>query len=115
MIEISINQSGIIAEEIKAKLEKAGYKVDINLGNKNTRISLAIYDEKRDKYLLGVELDTDAFAASDATLERDVYKPKFLEARGWRLVRVFSRDFWISPTKVIKELSALADEGRKKK
>jgi hypothetical protein len=83
------------------------------LGNENNRISLAIYDQKTDKYLVGVELDTDAFKASSSCLERDVYKPRFLESRGWTIVRVWCRDWWLYPSKVVKHIAAIAEKNRK--
>ena len=98
--------------QIKERLEKLGYKVDVNLGNKNSRISLAVYDEKSDKYLVGVELDKDAFASSTSCMERDVYKPKFLEERGWSLMRVWCRDWWLYPQRVIKSIAAVAEANR---
>ena len=101
-------------ERVRATLEKKGYTVHLDLGNKNNRISLAIYDEATDKYLVGVELDTDAFKESSSCLERDVYKPRFLEARGWTLVRVWCRDWWLYPTKVIKNITTLAEKNKKK-
>ncbi len=106
--------STTVEEQIKAKLEKAGYCVHTCLGNKNSRISLAIYDEESDRYLVGVELDRDAFASSDSVLERDVYKPKFLESRGWTLLRVWCRDWWLSPAKVIKTITAAAEKNKKR-
>ena len=107
--------SGVADVEIqmKEKLEKAGYTVDVGLGNANSRISLAVYDPESDRYLVGVELDKDAFAASASCLERDVYKPKFLEARGWTLLRVWCRDWWINPTKVIKTIISVAEKNKK--
>ena len=107
--------TGVAAVELqmKERLEKLGYKVDTGLGNANNRISLAIYDPDTDKYLVGVELDTDAFKESSSCLERDVYKPRFLEARGWTLVRVWCRDWWLYPTKVIKNITALAEKNKK--
>ena len=101
--------------QMKERLEKLGYKVDTGLGNENNRISLAIYDQDTDKYLVGVELDTDAFKESSSCLERDVYKPRFLEARGWTLVRVWCRDWWLYPTKVIKNITTLAEKNKKSK
>ena len=101
--------------QMKERLEKLGYKVDTALGNRNNRISLAVYDEKQDRYLVGVELDTDATASSESILERDVYKPKFLEARGWTIMRVWCRDWWLSPQKVIKAIAATADRNAGKK
>ena len=101
--------------QMKERLEKLGYKVDTDLGNENNRISLAIYDPETDKYLVGVELDTDAFKESSSCLERDVYKPRFLEARGWTLVRVWCRDWWLYPGKVIKNITTLAEKNKKAK
>jgi very-short-patch-repair endonuclease len=101
-----------IEEQMKEKLEKLGYKVELCLGNRNNRISLAVYDEFNDKYLVGVELDRDAFASSDSVMERDVYKPKFLEARGWTIMRVWARDWWLSPAKVIRAITATAERNR---
>ena len=97
---------------MKERIERAGYKVDIGLGNKNNRISLAVYDDANEKYLVGVELDKDAFASSDSVMERDVYKPKFLEARGWTLMRVWCRDWWLSPAKVVRAITATAERNR---
>ena len=104
-----------VENQMKDRLEKLGYRVDVNLGNSNSKISLAVYDPETDKYLVGVELDRDAFASSDSCIERDVCKPQFLEARGWTLLRVWSRDWWASPTKVIKMITTEAERNKKKK
>ena len=107
-----ITSTPSIEEQMKERLEKLGYKVDIGLGNKNSRISLAVYDDTTDKYLVGVELDKDAFAASSSAMERDVYKPKFLEGRGWKIVRVWCRDWWISPGRVVRSIVNAAEKNR---
>ena len=99
--------------QIKERLEKMGYDVSVGLGNKNNRISLAVYDSESDRYLVGVQLDKDTFAASDSSLEREVYKPKFLESRGWKILRIWCRDFWLSPTKVVKSIAQAAEKAKK--
>ncbi len=104
-----------IEERIKERLTKLGYTVDMRLGNKSNRISLAIYDEKTDRYLVGIILDKDAYDSSDSTMERDVYKPLFLESRGWSLIRVWSRDWWLYPQRVIKSIVDAAEANRTKK
>ena len=102
-----------IDKQIAQRLTKLGYKVDLGVGNENNRISLAIFDEKIDRYLIGVELDTDAASSSASALERDVYKPKFLESRGWRIMRVWCRDWWLYPTRVIKAITTAAEKSRR--
>ncbi len=111
--EAAIVPMASVEDQIKEKLEKLGYTVDTKIGNRNNRISLAVYDKKKDKYLVGVELDKDAFAGSKSTLERDVYKPKFLESRGWTILRVWCRDWWLYPTRVIKAITQAAEENKK--
>ena len=103
-----------VEEQIKECLEKLGYTVDTKLGGKNNRISLAVYDKDTDRYLVGVELDKDAFASSLSTMERDVYKPRFLKERGWNIMRVWCRDFWLSPTKVVRSIANAAEKAKKK-
>jgi len=107
-----ITKLAAVEIKMKEKLEKLGYKVDTALGDRNSRISLAIYDEESDRYLVGVELDKDAFAASSSAMERDVYKPKFLEQRGWTIMRVWCRDWWLSPTKVVRAIVSAAEKNR---
>lgn len=101
-----------VEEKMKERLEKLGYTVDIALGERNSRISLAIYDEETDRYLVGVELDRDAIQGSASVMERDVYKPKFLEARGWTLIRVWCRDWWLYPQRVIRTIAAAAERAK---
>ncbi len=100
--------------EIKEELVKLGYTVDTNLGNTDYKISLAVYDKKLDKYLLGIECDYAAYHSSDSILERDVYRNKFLRSRGWNIMRVWSRDWWLNKTKVINNIVKEINQNKKK-
>lgn len=93
-----------IEEQISKKLEKLGYKTELNLGNSNSKISIAVYDKKKDRYLLGIETDQSVLASSASPIERDVYRSEFLKSRGWKICRVWSRDYWHNPSQVISTL-----------
>lgn len=101
-----------IAADLKAALEKAGWTVEANLGNSSYKLSLAIYDKQLDTYLLGIECDDDAFHSSSSVLERDVYRSKFMESRGWTIIRVWSRDWWNSSSKVVIRINKIAKKQR---
>ena len=102
-----------IKERLSREMEKYGYTVDTDLGNRKSRISLAVYDPKEDRYLFGIELDKDAYRSSDSILERDVYKPRFMQSRGWRIQRVWCRDWWLSPSKVIRSIVSAVEKTKK--
>lgn len=100
--------------EIKEALVKLGYSVETNLGNTDYKLSLAVYDKARDRYLLGIECDYAAFKSSDSIMERDVYRNKFLESRGWSIMRVWSRDWWMNKEKVINSIVKAININKKK-
>lgn len=104
-----------IEDQIQARLEKLGYHVDKCIGNRKNRISLAIYDSVTDKYLVGIVLDKDAYLSSDSSVERDVYMPRFLMAQGWNILRVWCRDWWLYPNKVIKTIVNIAESEKLQK
>ena len=89
---------------IKDELTKLGYSVETNLGSTDYKLSLAVYYKNIDRYLLGIECDYAAFKSSDSIMERDVYRNKFLESRGWKIIRVWSRDWWLNKNKVINSI-----------
>ncbi len=101
-----IDPIGAYEIQIKEQLEKLGYSVDINLGNTDYKLSLGIFDPELKEYVLGIECDYRAYHSSTSVLERDVYRFKFLESKGWDIVRVWSRDWWLSREKVLSELVA---------
>lgn len=89
---------------IKLALEKLGYTVEANLGSNSYKLSLAVYDKKLDRFLVGIEFDDVAYRSSSNVLERDVFRSAFMQSRGWTMLRVWSRDFWLNPTKVIERI-----------
>ena len=88
--------------------------METNLGNTDYKLSLAVYDKTKDRYLLGIECDYTAFKSSDSILERDVYRNKFLESRGWSIMRVWSRDWWMNKEKVINSIVKAINANKKK-
>ncbi len=101
-----------IEVRIKEELEKFGYKAEIGLGNSKVRISLAVYDPASGRYLVGVQTEADALRSSDSAEERDVFIPEFLESRGWRLLRIWNRDWWLNPRSVVETIIDEAEKSR---
>ena len=99
-----------VEQQIADKLEELGYHTETNLGEGSNRISVAVYDKRADRYALGIQLDRALIASTEDALERDVFSSRFLTGHGWKIMRVWSRDWWHNPKGVIeailKELEA---------
>lgn len=105
---------GNIEKDIKSELEKLGYKVETNLGNTDYKIGVAIYDKQIDRYLLGIECDYSAYISSPSVLERDVFRPAFLQSRGWNIIRIWSRDYYMHKSKVINNIVKEIEKAKNK-
>ncbi len=96
--------------EMEQLLKEEGFTVEKNIGNADYKLPLAIYNKRKDRFVLGIEFDYSARDASDSILERDVYHPTFLSSRGWNIYRVWSRDWWLNKTKVINAIKKKIDK-----
>ncbi len=105
---------GNIEKDIKSELEKLGYKCETNLGNTDYKIGVAVYDKQLDRYLLGIECDYSAYISSPSVLERDVFRPAFLQSRGWNIMRVWSRDYYMYKSKVINHIVKEIEKAKSK-
>jgi superfamily I DNA and/or RNA helicase/very-short-patch-repair endonuclease len=80
--------------EVYEKLKELGYGVDKQVGVSGYRIDLAVYDEKTSRYVLGIECDGAAYHCSKTARERDIHRQRYLESRGWKIIRIWSKDWW---------------------
>lgn len=111
---IESNPTMGLEQEIKEALEKKKYIVDTNIGSSKYKINLAIYNKKLDRYVLGIEIDSNAYHSSESMLERDVYRTNFLTSRGWNMMRLWSRDWWQDKAKTIELIESKIEKATQK-
>ncbi len=90
--------------QIYNRLEQDGYQVKQHVGVSDYKIDLALYDDKNAHYLLGIECDGTSYRDQSSTRERDIHRKRFLESRGWHLMRVWSLDWWKDSEQVIQNI-----------
>jgi len=96
-----LSKSGIIQKNklrLKTQVNSAGYRIDI-----------AVYDPKRSKYILGIECDGALYHSSKSARERDIHRQRFLESRGWKIVRIWSRNWWENPENEIRKIEDIIE------
>ncbi len=85
----------VLKRAIAARVEAAGHAVDLDVGVGRYRVDIAVRapgDEG--KYVLGIELDGAAYAATDTARDRDRLRWEVLGALGWRMTRVRALDWY---------------------
>ena len=92
-------------EQVYEQLRNLGYEVATQVGMSGYRIDLAIvHPNDSSKYILGIECDGAMYHSSANAKERDLYRQRFLENRGWTIERIWSRNWWKDPAKEIERI-----------
>ncbi|MGJ7922198.1 AAA domain-containing protein [Neobacillus sp. LXY-4] len=92
-------------EQVYYQLRNLGYEVTTQVGMSGYRIDLAVVHPKdSSKYILGIECDGAMYHSSANAKERDVYRQRFLESRGWSIERIWSRNWWKNPSAEIERI-----------
>lgn len=92
-------------EQVYKQLKNLGYEVHTQVGMSGYRIDLAVvHPGEPQRYILGVECDGAMYHSSPNAKERDVYRQRFLESRGWNIERIWSRNWWKNPSTEIERI-----------
>ena len=109
----SVSRQGI-ARSIGRMLSAHGYLVDEQVGRSAFRVDLGVRDpEKEDAYLLGILLDGEAYASARTTRDREIGQVSVLESLGWRILRVWTVDWWEQPDRVQEQILQEVEKARK--
>ena len=90
--------------QVHDALQNAGLIVDTQIGVSGYKIDLGVYDKDSSKYILGVECDGAAYHSSKSARERDIYRQRYLESRGWNIIRIWSKDWWNNPQREVEKI-----------
>jgi len=102
LFESRVNQgkANALATAVKEALETSGYKVTQLLGSSDYRVDLAIARaEDPDNYILAIETDGPVYQSASTVRDRERLRRQVLESLGWKVHRVYARD-WVRNSKL---------------
>jgi len=77
------------------------------------KIDLAVvHADNPSKYILAIETDGESFTSANSTIERDIIRQDFLENRGWRVERIWSRNWWRNSDEEMRRIQQKIEEIR---
>lgn len=99
---------GTLSEKVAAMLKKRGHSIARNVGETNYRVDIAIRKpNSQNSFLLGIECEDTAYLSGRSPKEREIYRWNLLEKRGWKMHRVWARNFYLDPEKELDKIEAL--------
>ena len=85
-------------EQVATKLAERGWTVHSQIGVSGFRIDLGVvHPDKAGMYLAGIECDGETYHRSATARDRDFLRQQVLEGLGWKIFRIWSTDWWITP------------------
>jgi very-short-patch-repair endonuclease len=83
-------------EAVADELRRKGWTVVPQVGVSKFRIDLGVvHPDRPGDYLLGIECDGATYHSAATARDRDKVRAAILENLGWKLLRIWSTDWWI--------------------
>lgn len=93
--------------QVASALRERGWQIDHQVGCSGYRIDLAVkHPEFPGAYLIGIECDGASYHSASSARDRDRLRQAVLERLGWKLVRVWSTDWWLDPARELDKVEA---------
>ena len=93
------------------KLRAKGWKVRTQVGVSKFRIDLGVINpDAPGVFLSGIECDGASYHSSPTARDRDRVRHLILEDLGWKLLRIWSTDYFLDPVRIINEIDQQLNE-----
>lgn len=97
-----------LVQYLQTMLEKLGWNVDIEIGQGDSCVDLAIKDDLNSGcYIAGILVDGENYAKAATARDRDQLRPMVLNGLGWQVLSVWTVDWWLDPEQNMENLNKL--------
>lgn len=95
----------VIADRIASELRGRGYVVATDVGRSQFRVDVAVAEEGNpDRYMLGILLDGENYRDTATTRDREIVQPSVLGGLDWKVMRVWSVDWFNNKNRIIERI-----------
>lgn len=113
---IASNHTDSLLLEIAESVRKMGYDVKCNIGCSEYKMDIGVVNPNNpDTYLLGILLDGENCKNASTSKDRFVLQPDVLSGLGWKLMRVWTLDWFDNQENVIEKIRVEIENALKNK
>jgi hypothetical protein len=98
-----------VIEDIRSGLKERGYESDTGVGKSGFKVDIGVRREGEESYCLGILIDGSGDIRYSTSTTREISQPSVLKGLGWKVIRVWSLDWWENKDAVIDECIAAID------
>ena len=108
---LQMAEQNTMVGQICDMLTEQGYTVRTGVGRSNFKVDIAVSTaEQPEKYILGILCDGRNYYETKTTRDREMVQPNVMKMLGWRVMRVYSIDWYEnrqrSISQILEELKA---------
>jgi very-short-patch-repair endonuclease len=101
--------------EVADRLRAKGYVVDYQVGVSGYKIDLGVrHPDFPEQYVAGIECDGASYHSSKSARDRDRIREEVLQSKGWKLIRVWSTDWFDNAAHQTERLVQKIEDLRKR-
>jgi hypothetical protein len=98
----STEKDVVIAEQLAAVIRERGYNANVAIGRSAFKVDIAISQKSApETYFMGILLDGKGYMNTQTTRDREIVQPGVLANLNWKIMRVWSVDWYRNPQRVI--------------
>lgn len=91
--------------QVLRRLSERGWNIHLQVGISKFRIDLGVVDPRKPgRYLAGVECDGATYHSCATARDRDIVRQGVLENLGWKILRIWSTDWWNDPDAEVERI-----------
>ena len=95
----------IMVSQISEALEQHGYLTESFVGRSNFKVDIAVSTRKHpDRFILGLLCDGRSYYETKTTRDREIVQPNVLRMLNWRVMRVYSIDWYENQERALKQI-----------
>ncbi|MCQ2196304.1 MAG: DUF4011 domain-containing protein [Bacteroidaceae bacterium] len=99
------DKKSMVAEKIAEALQQRGYKTQTYIGRSMFKVDVAICDKQNPEvYSMGLLLDGEGYRDTQTTRDREIVQPSVLTGLKWKVMRIWSVDWFNNPERVINRI-----------
>lgn len=98
-------EKNVMVRQICDMLTERGYLAKPCVGRSNFKVDIAVSTtEHPKKYILGILCDGKTYYETKTTRDREIVQPNVMKMLGWRVMRVYSIDWYENRDRSIKQI-----------